>query len=137
MSHVAGQAESLRPRSGCALEEAFAEYQSELLGTLYFLVGNAEDARDALQETFVKCWKHREQVPEVANLKAWIFRIALNTGRDLRQTAWRRKRQNVPDMEGMMISTQQGPQDHAVRGEQMVRLKKAMRLSATKPGSRS
>ena len=59
-----------------SLEDAFARYQSELLGTLYYLVGNLEDARDALQETFIKCWRHQDKVAEVRNLKAWIFRVA-------------------------------------------------------------
>src|SRR5947207_6900467 len=84
-------------RGAGLLEEAFARHQGELLGTLFYLVGNLEDARDALQETFIKCWRHREQVDEVHNLKAWIFRIALNTGRDMRETAWRRKRQPLPE----------------------------------------
>ena len=84
-----------QPVGSHALEEAFARYQAELLGTLYYLVGNLEDARDALQEAFVKCWRHQDKLGEVQNLKAWIFRIALNTGRDLRETAWRRKRSRV------------------------------------------
>ena len=41
--------------AGCALEKAFAQHQAELLGTLFYLVGNLEDARDALQEAFLKC----------------------------------------------------------------------------------
>src|SRR5215510_5533359 len=90
-------AEKAAARGASLLEEAFARHQSELLGTLYYLVGNLEDARDALQEAFVKCWRHQDQLGEVQNLKAWIFRIALNTGRDLRETAWRRKRQHLPD----------------------------------------
>src|SRR5687768_9181169 len=56
------------------LERFFARHQAELLGTLYFLVGNLEDARDALQETFVKCWRHRETAAGVDNLRAWVFR---------------------------------------------------------------
>lgn len=79
------------------LEEAFARWQGELVGTLYYLVGNVEDARDALQEAFIKAWRQREKVAEVENLKAWLFRIALNTGRDLRESAWRRKRQALPE----------------------------------------
>ena len=63
-----------------SLEDAFARWQDELLGTLYYLVGNREDARDALQETFVKCWRNRDGLGEIENLKAWIFRVALNTG---------------------------------------------------------
>jgi RNA polymerase sigma-70 factor (ECF subfamily) len=126
VSHVAGQAKTLRPGPVGALEDAFSEYQSELLGTLFYLVGNIEDARDAVQETFVKCWSHREQVAEVQNLKAWIFRIALNTGRDLRQTAWRRKRQELPDAEGTVVSPAAGPQAAAERGEQLERLRRAI-----------
>ncbi|MCH5375289.1 MAG: RNA polymerase sigma factor, partial [Planctomycetes bacterium] len=92
---------SAAERSPCshALEDAFSCYQAELLGMLYHLVGDFEDARDALQETFVKCWRHREKVAELDNLKAWIFRIALNTGRDVRQTAWRRRKKSLPDDE--------------------------------------
>jgi len=110
-----------------ALENAFAQHQSELLGTLYFLVGNIEDARDALQETFVKCWRHREQVGDVQNLKAWIFRVALNTGRDLRQTAWRRKRQPLPEDEGMVESMQADPQTVAEHNERLERVRVAIR----------
>ena len=119
MSKVARQAESQQDAASHALEKAFAEYRSELLGTLYYLVGNRDDASDALQESFIKCWRHREQVPQIENLKAWIFRIALNTGRDIRQTAWRRKRQGLPNEEAVMASNQDGPQAEAEKGEQM------------------
>src|SRR5947207_6170731 len=91
------------------LEEAFARHQSELLGTLYYLVGNLEDARDALQEAFIKCWRHQEEVSRVENLKAWIFRVALNAGRDIRETAWRRKRQGLPEDEAMLASNDASP----------------------------
>jgi RNA polymerase sigma-70 factor (ECF subfamily) len=109
-----------------ALEFAFAEFRRELLGTLYYLVGNREDAHDALQEAFVKCWKHREQIGEIENLKAWIFRIALNTGRDIRQTAWRRKRQGLPNDEALMISPQRGPRAEAETHEQLGKLRRAI-----------
>ena len=120
MTNVARKSESLRDSTDCGkLENAFAQHRSELLGTLYYLVGNLEDAHDALQEAFIKCWRHREQEEEVRNLKAWIFRIALNTGRDIRKTAWRRKRQSLPQDEGLLESTQDGPQTTAERREQL------------------
>lgn len=79
------------------LEELFAHSQSELLGTLYHLLDNADDARDALQDAFIKCWRHRAEAAAVDNLRAWVFRIVLNTGRDLRDTAWRRRRRSLDD----------------------------------------
>src|SRR6185295_18839946 len=89
--------------AGDPLESAFARYQDELLGTLYYLVGNAEDARDALQDAFIKCWRHRAEVDGIDNLKAWIFRITLNTGRDLRSSAWRRRRSPLGE-EAMLMT---------------------------------
>ena len=126
MSKVARPAQLSGDPAPGPLELAFAEFHGELLGTLYYLVGNREDASDALQEAFVKCWKHRSKVPEIENLKAWIFRIALNTGRDVRQTAWRRKRQGLPQDEAVMTSHERGPQAEAERNEQMDQLQGAI-----------
>lgn len=108
------------------LEQAFAQFQDELLGTLFYLVGNREDASDALQEAFVKCWKHQAEVPAVQNLKAWIFRIALNTGRDLRSAAWRRKRKTMPEEETMLASPHAGPSEQLETDERVAKLRTAL-----------
>jgi len=109
------------------LEEAFARHQAELLGTLYYLVGNLEDARDALQEAFIKCWRHQAEVGQVENLKAWIFRVALNAGRDIRETAWRRKRQGLPEDESMLVSRHEGPDKIVEHDERLMRLREALK----------
>ena len=132
MTAPARKAASVEPVSFPApdvrmLEEAFALHQAELLGTLYYLVGNLEDARDAMQEAFVKCWKHLDKLSEVQNLKAWIFRIALNTGRDIRETAWRRKRQSLPEDESMLATTADGPPAIVEHDERLARLRLAMK----------
>ena len=108
------------------LEEAFKQYQAELLGTLYYLVGNLEDARDALQEAFIKCWRHQADVENIENLKAWIFRVALNAGRDIRETAWRRKRQSMPEDESVLTSRHTGPAEIVEQDERLARLRGAL-----------
>src|SRR5437868_4493920 len=113
-------------RGAALLEEAFARHQGELLGTLYYLVGNLEDARDALQEAFIKCWRHQAEVGQVENLKAWIFRVALNAGRDIRETAWRRKRQSLPEDESTLISRQESPSEIVEHDERLTRLRQAL-----------
>jgi RNA polymerase sigma factor (sigma-70 family) len=127
-NHAAGPAlDAERPATPGLLDEAFARHQGELLGTLYYLVGNLEDARDALQETFIKCWRHRDEVDEIQNLRAWIFRIALNTGRDMRETAWRRKRQDLPDDGAALASKQPGPGERLMREERLSLVRQAVR----------
>ncbi len=108
------------------LEDAFARWQPELLGTLYYLTGNHEDARDALQETFIKCWRHRDAVGEVDNLKAWVFRIALNAGRDVRGTAWRRRRTALPDDASYLPGRDCAPDARLEQTEQLARLREAI-----------
>lgn len=111
---------------GIVLERAFAQHQSEILGTLFHLVGNMEDARDALQESFLKCWRHRAEVGDIDNLRAWMFRIALNTGRDMRQTAWRRKRTSLPENDDMLPGNHATPHEHAAHQEELTRVRSAV-----------
>ena len=127
MSELARKVQTLeRSADAAAIEDAFARYQSELLGTLFYLVGNLEDARDALQDTFVKCWRHRESLGQVENLKAWIFRVALNTGRDLRRTAWRRRRRTLAEGETLIQSMRDPPDAEAARNEQLAMVRRAL-----------
>ena len=120
-------AEAEHQQAAERLEEAFSRYQDELLGMLYYLVGNSEDARDTLQETFVKCWRHRRSLAEIENLRAWIFRIALNAGRDMRTTAWRRRRRPLGKAETTLVLNDPGPQAHAARREQLALVRRALR----------
>lgn len=108
------------------LEEVFAQYQGELLGTLRCLVGNVEDARDAYQEAFVKCWRHRESIPQIRSLKAWVFQVAINTARDQRSSAWQRRKQGLEITERMLVSSEPGPGDHLEKQEQIDRLRRAV-----------
>lgn len=107
------------------LERTFVCHQDELYGTLYYLVGNAEDARDALQDAFVKCWRHRHEVPEIQNLKAWIFRIALNAGRDVRGVAWRRRRRPLVEGEPGLATSDHHEADQE-RAEQLGLVQRAL-----------
>lgn len=112
--------------SGDRLVLAFDRFQQELLGTLFFLVGNMEDARDAYQEAFMKCWRNREAASQVDNLKAWIFQVALNTGRDFRGAAWRRRRKSLPGDEWNGVEDRADPERDAERREQLERLRGAL-----------
>jgi RNA polymerase sigma-70 factor (ECF subfamily) len=114
-----------KTNSGQRLETLFQDAHGEILGTLFYLVGNKEDARDALQETFLKCWRNLDQVDQVANLRAWVFRIALNTGRDCRKAAWNRRRQPIVE-DTVMGSTSDSPDAGLLKDEQLRTLRQAV-----------
>src|SRR5215471_3983800 len=73
------------------LVRTFNDLKDELISTLVFVLGNREDAKDAAQEAFVKCWNARGQLEKVINLRAWIFRVCFNTAKDMQRSAWNRK----------------------------------------------
>jgi RNA polymerase sigma factor (sigma-70 family) len=111
-----------------ALEAVFARCQGEILGTLYYLLGNWDDARECLQETFLKCWRTRRDIGKIENLRAWIFRVAINTGRDARSSAWRRRKQplaaeaeekafNGPSAEKVMLDSERLERLHSAIAE--------------------
>lgn len=76
---------------GDVLLRTFNELRDELVSTLWYILGNAEDAHDMAQEVFLRCWRTQEGLPEVHNLRAWIFRVGINAARDLQRSAWRRR----------------------------------------------
>ncbi len=77
--------------TGDLLLRAFNDLRDELVSTLWFLLGSRDDAQDIAQEAFLRCWRTQESLPEVQNLRAWIFRVGLNAAKDLQRSAWRRK----------------------------------------------
>jgi RNA polymerase sigma-70 factor (ECF subfamily) len=75
----------------------FNEVRAELVSTLFFVLGNHEDAQDAAQDAFMKCWRTRSGLGEVRNVRAWIFRVGLNAAKDLQRSAWRRRSRPLGD----------------------------------------
>ncbi len=111
-----------------SLPALFARLQDELLGCLYCVTGNWEDARDALQETFLKCWRNQAKLAEVAHFKAWVFRVALNTGRDARSAAWRRRRQPLEEGAAMLIANHAPPEAAMEAADEVARVRTAVAL---------
>jgi RNA polymerase sigma-70 factor (ECF subfamily) len=69
----------------------FNEIRGELVSTLFFVLGNHDDAQDAAQDAFCKYWRARDSMPKILNMRAWIFRVGMNAAKDLRRDAWRRR----------------------------------------------
>jgi RNA polymerase sigma-70 factor (ECF subfamily) len=111
---------------GDALVHAFNEAKAELVGTLVYLLGSQDDAHDAAQDTFMKCWRNLEELKQVQNLRAFIFRVAMNTATDIRRSAWRRKAKSMGEEE-MYAAPVHSTHEHMERHEQVERLRRAIR----------
>src|SRR5262245_57904547 len=105
---------------------AFNELRDELVSTLAFLLGNRDDAQDAAQEAFLKCWRAQESVPEVHNLRAWIFRVGLNAAKDMQKSAWNRKARPLLGEASMLTSTNSSPAQTLEYQESLDRVRRAI-----------
>ncbi len=73
-----------------AFDDLVEEYQSLIYALTFRILNDAEDARDATQETFLKVYRHFANFRGEASLKTWICRIAINQARSMERW-WRRR----------------------------------------------
>ena len=70
--------EQLRVGDEAALVELMQRYRHPIVNFCYRLLGNAGDADDVAQETFVRCYQARQRLRPGAKLSTWVFAIARN-----------------------------------------------------------
>lgn len=66
-------------------------YQTTILKVCYAYLCNLEDAKDAVQETFLKAYSNLDSFRGECSEKSWLIRIARNTCLDMRRSAWYRR----------------------------------------------
>jgi len=108
------------------LLHTFHDLRDELLSTLLYLLGNRDDAQDAAQEAFLKCWRTRAGLPDVTNLRAWIFRVAMNTARDMQRSAWNRRVKSLATEEIVVVAKDQNQGLSLEDQESVARLRSAI-----------
>jgi RNA polymerase sigma-70 factor (ECF subfamily) len=83
----------LRARNGDAV--AFADlvefFHMRCLRYARYMLGNEEDAEDAVQDTFVRVYDHLGQFRPDARFEPWLFRILANRCRTVRERRRRRE----------------------------------------------
>lgn len=86
-------------------------YSDAILRTCFLYLCDRTMAEDALQDTLIKAWRHMAayEKRDIANERAWLMRIAINTCKDYRKTAWWRhidSRRALEELPCGMMQTQ-------------------------------
>jgi RNA polymerase sigma-70 factor (ECF subfamily) len=85
--------ERLRAGEAAAFNRLVEERHADIYALLYRLTEDAEEARDLTQETFLQAFRHLAGFRGDADLRTWLYRIAVNQARN-RWRWWKRRRRD-------------------------------------------
>ncbi|MEJ6735529.1 MAG: sigma-70 family RNA polymerase sigma factor [Flavobacteriales bacterium] len=104
-----------------AQQELYKIFYGKMMGICYRYTNNSEDAKDILQDGFVKVYSNLKKYNFTGSLEGWIRRIIVNTAID-----HYRKRKNVyfvDDEEGFILEnskTESADSIYSQFGEQVI-----------------
>jgi len=82
-------------------ENAFGELVGRCQGYAWRLavrlLGSEEEARDAVQESFISIWRHLDRYDDRTAFTTWLYTIVTNRCRDVLRARRRQRRYLVPD----------------------------------------
>ncbi len=119
---LTGQMEEAREAFGSLV----ARHQRHASRLALYLLRDAADADEAVQDAFVKVFTHIESYREDLPFDAWFTRILVNTCRDRQKARRRRERWQVGGADGLSDgtphleatpSTTQSPEEFVLNGE--------------------
>lgn len=81
------------------LERIVNEYGDALLRMCFLYLKDHAMAEDAVQETFLRAFRHQDGFRGESSVKTWITRIAINVCKDMLTDPWARHRsgEDLPD----------------------------------------
>src|SRR5688500_16881823 len=130
--------ERLRNGDAEAFDTLITRYSSDIYSLLRRLTEDAEEAADLTQETFLSALKAIRSFRGEAELKTWLFRIALNHSRNRFRWWKRRKRNETVSLEkpigengestisDTIADAGESPEEWAIRSERRGRLIRAL-----------
>ena len=70
------------------LADLIDRYEKDILRICYVYLHDTEQAKDAVQDTFLKAFTRLDSLRDAAKEKSWLVMIAVNTCRDYLRSPW-------------------------------------------------
>ena len=95
--------------------------KNKLFRFAYRLLGNEDEAKDVVQEVFIKIWNGRDKMGEVQNWEAWSMRITKNLSLDRIRSRQRKSTETIEGGFDISLNTLT-PHESIELGENMQRI---------------
>ena len=87
-------------------------YEKDILRICYLYLHDTEQARDTVQETFLKAYTHLDILRDEKKEKSWLLRIAVNLCRDHLRSPWVTHINRFVRPEDLPIAAEQPDETH-------------------------
>lgn len=98
-THESEFIERLKSGEAAAFDVLVTRYTGDIYALLFRLTQDAEEARDLTQETFLRALKAVKNFRGDADLKTWLYRIAVNESRNRFRWWMRRRREKTVSLD--------------------------------------
>lgn len=104
------------------LADLIDRYERELLHLCCVTLGDVTQAEDAVQETFIKAYRHLDAFRGESSEKTWLYKIAINVCRDMRRSRWMRLFDRSVSVDTMQIPVGGAPDVSIALMQEIMRL---------------
>jgi RNA polymerase sigma-70 factor, ECF subfamily len=87
------------------------EFHNALLNFIRKNISNPEDAKDILQNVFLKIHTNIHRLKEKENVSSWIYKITKNTIIDTFRSHGKKKLESLPRLDGKRIVADEDPEE--------------------------
>jgi len=109
-----------------AFEAVVGAHHAEIRRYLLRITARASDADDLSQETFLRAFRAYRALPEGANVRAWLFAIATNLGRNHFRAQSRRRRAYAAVAQEMPVGAPAHADGQVMADEARVRIERVI-----------
>ena len=102
-------------------------YERDLLRLCCVCLRDVSLAEDAVQETFIKAYKNLHAFRGGSSEKTWLYRIAINTCRDMQRGSWFKLVSRDVNLDDLQIPSGEEPGERSALGEEILRLPRKYR----------
>lgn len=81
------------------LEAAYNKHADMVMRICYLHLKNTEDAKDVLQEVFIKFIAEEKAFESEEHEKAWLLRVAINKCKNIQNSFWRKNTHSIGEVE--------------------------------------
>jgi RNA polymerase sigma-70 factor (ECF subfamily) len=121
--------ERLKAGDAKALDDLFRRHRDAAYGIAYRLLGNREDALEAVQEAFIHVMRGVQAFRGQSSFRTWLFRIVTHASLDFRRWRSLRAAESIDRESALDLRddpAQRAPQDEAADRDLRVAIEKAL-----------